>query len=163
MYLKSFLVDRSDSQTLQKFAKRGKGMKRRFTWRVVTTSYTGVHLINQRILINISLNTNWFYISITHQKKIVCISSARRGAFYYLDNLHSESGISWGERKTPECYRIAISILQMICSLVSMIHIYVVITPWIYKGVQTLCWFRNEVSAFQHDVTDSNTISFEKM
>ena len=69
--------------------------------------------------------------------------------------------LKWKE--TPECYRIAISILQMIYSLVSMIHIYVVITPWKYKGVQTLCWFRNEVSAFQHDVTDSNTISFEKM
>ena len=99
MYLKSFLVDRSDSQTLQKFAKRGKGMKRRFTWRVVTTSYTGVHLINRRILINISLNTIWFYISITHQKKILFINSARRGAFYHLDNLHSQSCINWSERK----------------------------------------------------------------
>ena len=99
MYLKSFLVDRSDSQTLQKFAKRGKGMKRRFTWRVVTTSYTGVHLINRRILINISLNTNWFYISITHQKEIVFINSARQGAFWYLVNLHSKSGMNLGGRK----------------------------------------------------------------
>ena len=99
MYLKSFLVDRSDSQTLQKFAKRGKGMKRRFTWRVVTTSYTGVHLINRRILINISLNANWFYISITHQKESLLINSVRCGAFQYLDDLHSKSGINLGERK----------------------------------------------------------------
>ena len=99
MYLISFLVDRSDSQTLQKFAKRGKGMKRRFTWRVVTTSYTGVHLINSRILINISLNTNWLNISITHQKEFVSINSVSCGAFWYLDNLHSKSGINLDERK----------------------------------------------------------------